>query len=136
MIKNLQQKLMHIKGINTIVNFFNKLNKHKFMPVIWWTLLVVVLTYSSSLLKLPKVWRLGLLFMIINNIIAYRIGRVIQKKGLSRWWLLLLPAIFVLVVLSHYAKYNLILAISYLILELLGLIHDNFYKDPNKGRAF
>lgn len=131
-MKNFWQKFTQSKVVQAIVKFFNKINRPKVMPIIWLTLLVVVLTYVSSLLKISKVLRIGIIFLIINNIIAYNIGKLIRLRELKRWWLLLLPIVFALVILSHYAKYNLVLSGSYLILELLGLISDQFYNDPKQ----
>ncbi|WP_034538352.1 hypothetical protein [Lactobacillus psittaci] len=105
-----------------------KMNSYNFMPVIWWTLLVVVLAYGSSLLKVKVVWRVGLVFLILNNICAYQIGKVINERKLKAWWLVLLPIVFVLVVLSHYAKYNLILIVTYFVFEMFGLMNKDFYR--------
>ena len=78
------------------IPIIRKLNTYRWMPLVWWSILVVILPYVSSLLHVPIVWREGLLFMIIDSIIAYHVGNLILKLKLKRWWLLLLPIVFLL----------------------------------------
>ncbi|MCT3421682.1 hypothetical protein EFP87_08450 [Lactobacillus helveticus] len=100
------------------IPIIRKLNTYRWMPLVWWSILVVILPYVSSLLHVPIVWREGLLFMIIDSIIAYHVGNLILKLKLKRWWLLLLPIVFCLAMLPKFALYNLMFGLIYLI-ELL-----------------
>lgn len=120
----MQKIWQKIKAIPVI----HKLNTYSFMPIIWWSLLTTVLPYCLSLLKVPVVWRVGLLFLIINNVISFHVGVLIKKRQLSYWWVLCLPIIFDLAILPHFANYNLIFGIIYLILEAFGLINNQIYR--------
>ncbi|EEQ68594.2 hypothetical protein LBJG_01022 [Lactobacillus jensenii 1153] len=42
---------------------------------------------------------------------------------------IILPIVFLLVVLSRYAKYNLVLIVVYLIMEFFGSLKGNLYKN-------
>lgn len=106
-----------------------KLNNYSFMPVIWWTLLLVLLAYGSSLLKIKLTWRVGFIFIVLNSLISYQVGKVITDRNLRKYWLLFLPIVFLLVVLSRYAKYNLVLIVVYLIMEFFGSLKGNLYKN-------
>lgn len=108
--------------------WLQKLNKLSFMPLIWWTLLVIVLPYLCALLRVAIVWRVGLLFLLINSGISFYLGMLINRRHLSRWWLWLLPIAFDLVMLPHFAKYNLIFGLIYLIFELFGLMSTRIYR--------
>lgn len=110
-------------------SWIKKLNSYSFMPVIWWTLLLVLLAYGSSLLKIKLTWRVGFIFIILNSLISYQVGKVINYRNLKKYWLLFLPIVFLLVVLSRYAKYNLVLIIIYLIMEFFGSLKGNIYKN-------
>ncbi|MCF1782906.1 hypothetical protein LZD76_00240 [Lactobacillus mulieris] len=110
-------------------SWIKKLNSYSFMPVIWWTLLLVLLAYGSSLLKIKLTWRVGFIFIILNSLISYQVGKVINDRNLKKYWLLFLPIVFLLVVLSRYAKYNLVLIIIYLIMEFFGSLKGNIYKN-------
>lgn len=110
-------------------SWIKKLNSYSFMPVIWWTLLLVLLTYGSSLLQIKLTWRVGFIFIILNSLISYQVGKVINDRNLKKYWLLFLPIVFLLVVLSRYAKYNLVLIIIYLIMEFFGSLKGNIYKN-------
>lgn len=116
--------LQKIKSIPLL----KKLNQFKFMPVIWWTLLVIILPYVLSAFKTPIVWRVGLLFLIINSWISFHVGSLIMRRELSRWWIWLLPILFDLVMLPHFAKYNLIFGLIYLIFEIFGLLSNRLYR--------
>ncbi|AZA21786.1 MAG: hypothetical protein DQL94_06345 [Lactobacillus helveticus] len=98
------------------IPIIRKLNTYRWMPLVWWSILVVILPYVSSLLHVPIVWREGLLFMIIDSIIAYHVGNLILKLKLKRWWLLLLPIVFCLAMLPKFALYNLMFGLIYLII--------------------
>lgn len=106
-----------------------RLNQHPFMVLIWWTLLALILWFACGWVHLRKVWRLGLVFMLFNGWLAYHQGHLIAVRKLSRWWLLLLPAVFAVAVALHFAKYNFILCAAYLILAVFGLWQDHFYKE-------
>ncbi|EEX24328.1 hypothetical protein HMPREF0974_00133 [Lactobacillus jensenii 115-3-CHN] len=110
-------------------SWIKKLNSYSFMPVIWWTLLLVLLAYGSSLLQIKLTWRVGFIFIILNSLISYQVGKVINDRNLKKYWLLFLPIVFLLVVLSRYAKYNLVLIIIYLIMEFFGSLKGNIYKN-------
>nr|WP_261372885.1 hypothetical protein [Lactobacillus jensenii] len=56
-------------------------------------------------------------------------GKVITDRNLRKYWLLFLPIVFLLVVLSRYAKYNLVLIVVYLIMEFFGSLKGNLYKN-------
>ncbi|MCW8106608.1 hypothetical protein ONZ78_07435 [Lactobacillus mulieris] len=110
-------------------SWIKKLNSYSFMPVIWWTRLLVLLAYGSSLLQIKLTWRVGFIFIILNSLISYQVGKVINDRNLKKYWLLFLPIVFLLVVLSRYAKYNLVLIIIYLIMEFFGSLKGNIYKN-------
>lgn len=110
------------------IPIIRKLNTYRWMPLVWWSILVVILPYVSSLLHVPIVWREGLLFMIIDSIIAYHVGNLILKLKLKRWWLLLLPIVFCLAMLHKFALYNLMFGLIYLIIEAFGLMNKNIYR--------
>ena len=110
-------------------SWIKKLNSYSFMPVIWWTLLLVLLAYGSSLLQIKLTWRVGFIFIILNSLISYQVGKVINDRNLKKYWLLFLPIVFLLVVLSRYAKYNLVLIVVYLIMEFFGSLKGNLYKN-------
>lgn len=108
--------------------WLQKLNKFSFMPLIWWTLLVIILPYLCALFRVAIVWRVGLFFLIINNIISFHLGVLINRRHLSKWWLCLLPVLFDLAMLPHFAKYNLIFGLIYLIFEVFGLMSTRIYR--------
>ncbi|MCI1290193.1 MAG: hypothetical protein LKG31_01185 [Lactobacillus sp.] len=107
----------------------HRLNQHPFMPLIWWAILSVILWFGCGLVHLPKVWRIGLIFMLYNGWLSYHLGHLIAVRKLSKWWILLLPAVFAAAVALHFAKYNFVLCAAYLILAVFGLWQDNFYKE-------
>ncbi|KRM41213.1 hypothetical protein FC39_GL001224 [Lactobacillus hamsteri DSM 5661 = JCM 6256] len=110
------------------IPFIKKLNQYKFMPVIWWSILVAVLPYICSICHVPAVWRIGLLFIIVNSVISYHVGKLILILKLKRWWLLCLPILFCLAILPKFANYNLVFGLIYLIFELFGLMYKNIYR--------
>lgn len=110
------------------IPLIKRLNNYPFMPVIWWSLLVVIMPYILSLLKIPIVLREGIVFLIINSVICYFLGKLIKKRSLSRWWLLCLPIVFDLAMIPRFAKYNYVFGVIYLIFEVFGLISDRIYR--------
>ncbi|APT14661.1 hypothetical protein QP343_00290 [Lactobacillus jensenii] len=122
-------KLQLAKNKILETSWIKKLNNYSFMPVIWWTLLLVLLAYGSSLLKIKLTWRVGFIFIVLNSLISYQVGKVITDRNLRKYWLLFLPIVFLLVVLSRYAKYNLVLIVVYLIMEFFGSLKGNLYKN-------
>jgi hypothetical protein len=122
-------KLQLAKNKILETSWIKKLNNYSFMPVIWWTLLLVLLAYGSSLLKIKLTWRVGFTFIVLNSLISYQVGKVITDRNLRKYWLLFLPIVFLLVVLSRYAKYNLVLIVVYLIMEFFGSLKGNLYKN-------
>lgn len=122
-------KLQLAKNKILETSWIKKLNNYSFMPVIWWTLLLVLLAYGSSLLKIKLTWRVGFIFIVLNSLISYQVGKVITDRNLRKYWLLFLPIVFLLVVLSRYAKYNLVLIVVYLIMEFFGSLKGNIYKN-------
>lgn len=122
-------KLQLAKNKILETSWIKKLNNYSFMPVIWWTLLLVLLAYGSSLLKIKLTWRVGFIFIVLNSLISYQVGKVITDRNLRKYWLLFLPIVFLLVVLSRYAKYNLVLIVGYLIMEFFGSLKGNLYKN-------
>ncbi|WP_297819229.1 hypothetical protein [uncultured Lactobacillus sp.] len=115
--------------MSNISKFFRELNKRDFMPIIWLSLLAVVIWIICPLVHLSRVWRVGLIFFIFNSFIAFEIGHLMDIKKLSKWWLLLFPLIFALAVTIHFAKYNYLLCIVYLCFELFGLWRNDFYHE-------
>ncbi|MCX8725755.1 MULTISPECIES: hypothetical protein [Lactobacillus] len=114
-------KLKHIP-------FIKKLNQYQAMPIIWWTILVLLLPFIFSLCRIPTVWRVGLLFIVFNCLVSYHLGILVKKNALKWYWLLLLPVCFCLIVLIKYANYNLLFGLIYLIFEIFGLMDRQFYK--------
>lgn len=109
--------------------WWSKINEKSFMPLVWLTLLGVIVWIICPLIHLSRVWRIGLVFFIFNSYLSYQIGRIMQIRKLSYWWLLLFPVVFAIAVLIHFAKYNFLLCLVYLSFELFGLWHDDFYKE-------
>ena len=105
-----------------------KLNSHRWMSLVWWSILVMILPYIFSICRVPVVWREAILFFIINSIIAYHLGNLIIKLNLSKWWIFLLPVLFCLAMLPHFALYNLMFGLIYLIIEAFGLMNKNIYR--------
>ncbi|WP_348635273.1 hypothetical protein [Lactobacillus sp. ESL0679] len=118
--KQFKQKVMAIPLIR-------KLNQFQAMPIIWWSLLVALLPFVFSLLQIPIILRVGLLFIIVNNIISYHVGRLLISLKLPEYWLLVLPIIFCLAMLIRFAKYNLLFGLIYLIFEIFGLMDRHIY---------
>ena len=110
------------------ISIIKKLNTHKWMPLIWWSLLVAVLPYVFSICRVPVVWRIGVLFFVINCLIAYRVGNLIAKLQLKEWWILLMTLVFCLAILPKFALYNLMFGLIYLIIEVFGLMNKNIYR--------
>ena len=110
------------------ISVIKKLNAHAWMPLVWWSILVAILPYIFSICRLPIVFRVVLLFFIINGVIAYHLGSLISRLNLSRWWLILMPVVFDLAILPKFALYNLMFGLIYLIIELFGLLNKNIYR--------
>ena len=110
------------------ISVIKKLNAHKWMPRVWWSILVAILPYVFSICRLPIVFRVGLFFFIINGAIAYHLGNLIDRLNLNRWWLVLMPIVFDLAILPKFALYNLMFGLIYLIIELFGLLNKNIYR--------
>ena len=109
------------------IPLINKLNSYKVMPVIWWSILVVILPPIFSLLRIGTIWRVGLLFILLNSIISYHIGKLIKTINLKHYWLLFMPGCFCLIVLFKYANYNFLFGLIYLILEIFGVMDNQIY---------
>ncbi|MDF7682738.1 hypothetical protein PT287_04255 [Lactobacillus sp. ESL0679] len=109
------------------IPLIRKLNQFQAMPIIWWSLLVALLPFVFSLLQIPIILRVGLLFIIVNNIISYHVGRLLISLKLPEYWLLVLPIIFCLAMLIRFAKYNLLFGLIYLIFEIFGLMDRHIY---------
>lgn len=109
------------------ISWIKKLNQYQAMPIIWWTILMVILPLIFSLLRIGTIWRVGLLFIIVNSIISYHVGKLIKLIKLKHYWLLFLPVCFSLVVLLKYANYNFLFSLIYLILEIFGIMDKQIY---------
>lgn len=94
------------------------LKKHHFIPVIGWTVLVIVLHYLANAMTAVPILGLGLLSLVINSMISYHLGKMINEKGLARYWIFFLPL----------ATYNLLFGLIYLIFEIFGLMEGNIYR--------
>lgn len=103
------------------------LKKHHFIPVIGWTVLVIVLHYLANAMTAVPILGLGLLSLVINSMISYHLGKMINEKGLARYWIFFLPLAFCLAVLPL-ATYNLLFGLIYLIFEIFGLMEGNIYR--------
>lgn len=115
-----------MKDRESIIKRFNQKN---FMPVIWLTLLGLIIWIICPLVHLSVVWRIGLVFFIFDSILSYEIGHLIAVRHVNKWWILLFPIVFALVVTIHYATYNYLLCIVYICMELFGLWRDDFYHE-------
>lgn len=120
-LQNIWQKFLAIP-------LLKKLNQHSFMPIIWWGVFIAAFPYFFSLIQLPIVVRVGLVFLILNSIISFHVGVLIKKRSLSKWWMLFLPVIFCLAILPRFANYNLVFGLIYLIFEVFGLINNHIYR--------
>lgn len=110
------------------IPIINKLNQYSFMPIIWWSILAVVMPYLLSLFQVPIVFRVGILFLLINSILSFHLGVLIKKLKLANWWLFFFPILFDLAIFPKFANYNLIFGIIYLIFEIFGLINNHLYR--------
>ena len=110
------------------ISIINKLNTYVWMPLIWWSILVAILPYAFSMCHIPILWRVGILFFIINCSISYHLGKLIIKLRLSKRWVLFMPVIFCLAILPKFALYNLIFGLIYLIFEIFGLMNKDIYR--------
>ena len=102
--------------------------KYETVPVVLWSIIIAILPYLFSLIEFPIVWRVGLLFMIINVIISYHVGKIIKQNQLSRLWLLILPLIFCVAIMFKFANYNLLFGFVYLIFEIFGYMNKQMYR--------
>ncbi|WEV70219.1 hypothetical protein OZY43_04485 [Lactobacillus sp. ESL0785] len=120
-------KFKYIKQKIKQLPLIYKLNQFPAMPIIWWGLLVALLPFLFSLLSVPIVWRVGLLFFVINSVVSYHVGKLIVTLRVKHYWLLFLPVVFCLVVLIKFANYNLLFSLIYLIFEVFGLMDKHIY---------
>ena len=114
--------------IITAIPGIKQLNQYKFMPIIWCTILLAIFPYILSLIKLPIVWRMSVFYLIINSIVSYYLGKFIQKRRISKWWIFLLPIVFDLAIIIKFAPYNLFLGLVYIIFEIFGLFGNRIYR--------
>ena len=63
--------------------WWSKINEKSFMPLIWLTLLGVIVWIICPLVHLSRVWGIGLVFFIFNCYFCYHIGRFMQVRKLS-----------------------------------------------------
>ncbi len=123
------KKLKDTRFLKVIVNGWRVINKKAFMPILELTLFSVIVWTLFSLFHLNKEWRIGLVFLILNSVVAYQIGRIVKKRQLRQWWLLVFPVVFSIAVVLHYAKYNYLLSLMYLAISFLGLWQNEFYRE-------
>ena len=112
-----------IKNIPVI----KKLNSYEVTPVIYWSVLVMILPLLFSLFSIGTIWRVSLLFILANSFISYHVGKLIKKRNLKHYCLLLMPGCFCLIVLIKYANYNFLFGLIYLILEIFGVMDNQIY---------
>ncbi|MBD5429293.1 hypothetical protein [Lactobacillus sp.] len=120
-----------MKEPHNLANFLKNINQLSYIPVIGLTLLGIAIWVICLLLHVPTVGRVGAIFAVFNSLVAYIIGRILEKRKLSRWWLLLFPVTFAIIVTIYYAQYNYLFCVIYLCMELFGLWHDSFYREKN-----
>lgn len=91
-------------------------------------LLTIVLTITLPLIagtfKLGKSWRVGLIFLVLNLILAILYGRWIKKTRQPKWTFGIFPGFFLILVLLHYLTsiYAYLLVILYLLVEYLAFL--------------
>lgn len=114
-------------------NWFKIWSKKKFMPVIWSSLVSALLAYFSSIIRLPTVWQIIIIFLLINCSLSFYLGRTIHQRHLTWYWLLFFPLVFCLVIWSNFHSYNYPLALVYLIWEGLGMLAGNLYREKRRS---
>lgn len=98
----------------------SKLMKINYMPIVIAIFITLLIEILLGLIGFPKVWRLGLLFGLVNFFLAFFIGKYIAQKKISLVWSLLFPLVFAGLIFVHYASYNYFFAGIYLVISLLG----------------
>lgn len=114
-------------------NWFKVLSKKNFMPVIWSSLVSALLAYFSSLIRLPAVGQIIIVFLLINCSLSFYLGRIMHQRHLAWYWLLLFPLVFSLVIWSNFHSYNYPLALVYLIWEGLGTLAGDLYREKRRS---
>ncbi len=97
------------------------------------TLIVaVLLPLAFKLFSWSVTWRVGIVFCIIDPIVALWIGLDMGKHQQKWYMMLILPIVFTIMVVIFYAPYNLWFGLIYLILTYLGMgVHSSIYKQAN-----
>lgn len=118
--------------IKQLIERYNnsKFGKLKFLPIVYLTLGIILVSLLVGLIGLPKVWRIGLIFGAMNFAIAFYIGKFITKTDLPKWWSLFLPVVFAVFVFLRYTDYNYFFSGLYLLITWLGMNHQarNIYR--------
>lgn len=92
----------------------------------------VILPLVFKLLHIAVTWRVGLLFMLVDPIVALWLGRDIAKHHQKWYTMLIFPVIFTIMVVIFYAPYNLWFGLIYLLLTYLGTsMETTIYKQAN-----
>ncbi|KRL85398.1 hypothetical protein [Lacticaseibacillus pantheris] len=101
----------------------------------WWQrpLPLVILTsvvmafvapYIFKLLHMAVAWRVGLLFIVLDSIFAWWIGRQIKQHQLPWWTIIVFPILFALMVFLRFTKYDYWMAPIYLVISALAWLKD------------
>lgn len=98
-----------------------QLVKHPSVQVILLSFIITwVLPLIFHWLTIPKVIRIGALFIVVNMLAAIVLGLYLAKRHLAGWWLFIFPGLFAGIVYLMYGRYGYWFAGIYLILSYLA----------------
>ncbi|QVI35975.1 hypothetical protein BVJ53_12030 [Lacticaseibacillus chiayiensis] len=92
--------------------------------ICWSVFVTLLLPWIFPLLHLSVAIRVGVLFILINMLSAWWIGKMIHRHHLGWCWLLVLPVLFTLMVLWRYKWYGYFFPPIYIVLSLLAMAKD------------
>lgn len=105
-----------------------ELFKNPYVKIISLILSSLILTGAFTLFGVTKALRIGLIFIVINSIIAYLIGKIMYQNQLKWYWMFLFPIVFCILVFFIYADYNYFFAGVYLLLSWIGFNTGKVYR--------
>lgn len=87
---------------------------------ICWIMIIIPLLSTFHLLN--KTFRVSLVFLVINNLLAVYIGRYIKLHKLNSYLMFIFPAVFMIQVIARYGRYGYLYGIIYLLVSFLAYI--------------
>lgn len=83
-------------------------------------MMTLIMPWLFKLVNAHIVTRVGVLFLILDTIWAFVIGRLIRHYHLHWWWSLLLPVLFGIMVWFRFAKYDYWFVAIYWVVTMLA----------------